>query len=168
MASVVAWATIALLLLAACGAFGDDRGHAGEIPTEAAARDYLDRLIAMAETRDLGGFCELAGSLCKENAEAVGGAGAMPRTAPIIAGTRVIPSRTSGDAMMAGGRLYVLCGTDGLGKHYRTEVLVSTDYDGTLYAINGAYWSGGRLATSAKTGGLSGGAGIECPGTSGP
>ena len=84
---------------------------------------------------------------------------------PIIAGTRLIPTRRLSDAAgMAGRQLFVLCGVDGLGRPYRTEMLVSTDYNGALYAINGVYWSGAGLAISRDTGSASAGSNIECPG----
>jgi hypothetical protein len=159
MRSALSLVALAALSLSACS----DRGHAGEIPTEAAARAYLDRLVAKGQARDLEGFCELAGSMCTDNAEVSGGVAAMPRTRPIIAGTRLIPGTFDGNAGTGGGRLFVLCGTDGLGKEYRTETLVSVDYNGDLFAINGVYWSGAGLAVSQDTGEATAGAGIECP-----
>jgi hypothetical protein len=88
----------------------------------------------------------------------------MPFNPPVIAGTRVIPGTFNGNTGTGGGQLLVVCGTDGLGKAYRTEVLVSVDYNGAFYAINGVYWSGAGLAVSPDTGSATGGAGIECPG----
>ncbi|HEX6138838.1 MAG TPA: hypothetical protein VF013_00050 [Candidatus Limnocylindria bacterium] len=123
----------------------------------------MARLVELAQAGDLSGYCRLAGSMCVDFAEERGGAAAIPPQPPLIAGTRVIPSRTSGTAGVAGGQLLVLCGTDGLGRQYRTEMLVSTASDGTLYAINGVYWSNAGLAVSANTGGPTGGAGIDCP-----
>ena len=153
----------AVLVLAGC--MGDGTGHSGEIPSEAAARAYLNRLVATARTKDLEAFCDLAGSLCSDLAEAAGGVAAIPANPPLVAGTRLIPTRTSanGNAGIAGGRLFVLCGTDGLGRDYRTELLVSVDFNGRLYAINGVYWSGSGLAVSGNTGDATGGTGIECP-----
>jgi hypothetical protein len=148
--------------LAACQ--GTDGGHFGEIPTEAAARAFLDRLVASAMARDLDGYCQVAGSMCTDIAQEVGGMAAIPQTRPLVAGTRVIPTRGNETAGISGGQLLVLCGTDGLGRQYRTEMLVSVNYDGSLYAINGVYWGGGNLAVSGDTGDASGGEGIECPG----
>jgi hypothetical protein len=155
-------AAFAVVVLAASACSGT--GHAGEIPTESAARAFLAHLVSRAEARDLTGFCQLADSICELIAEESGGVAAIPPNPPIIAGTRVIPTRQRGDAMLGGGQLLVLCGIDGFGKPYRTEMLVSVDYNGALFAINGVYWSGAGLAISQMTGGPSGGDGIECPG----
>jgi hypothetical protein len=73
------------------------------------------------------------------------------------------PDRAVDDATFAGGQLFVLCGIDGLGELYRTETLVSTDFNGDLYAINAVYWSNADLAVSQDTGSPTGGEGIVCP-----
>jgi hypothetical protein len=133
-------------------------------PSEADARAFLDVLIDKAEAGDLEGFCSVAGSVCDEIAEESGGVAAIPNEPPTVAGTRLVPPRDAGNGgTFAGGRLVVLCGTNGLGKPYRTEMLVSAGPDRVLYAINGVYWSGFDLAVAADTGSASGGAGIECP-----
>lgn len=155
-------AAFAFVVLAASAC--SDTGHAGEIPTESAARAFLARLVDRAQAHDLVGFCQVAGSMCESFAEESGGIAAIPPKPPIIAATRLIPTRRSGDAMLGGGRLLVLCGIDGFGKPYRTEMLVSVDYNGALFAINGVYWSGAGLAISQTTDGPTGGEGIECPG----
>jgi hypothetical protein len=156
-----------LLAIAACG--NTSTGRAGEIPSETAARSFIDRLVAQAQEGDLEGLCVVAGGgNCDGIATDSGGVAAIPAAPPTIAGTRVIPTRVVDDATLAGGHLFVLCGIDGLGEPYRTETLVSTDNNGDLYAINAVYWSNFDLAVSpfaeVGPGAPSGGDGIDGPG----
>jgi hypothetical protein len=150
------------LLLNACGFVPDPT--LAPPPTEQEAIAFLDELVALAQAGDLGGMCAVAGGgNCDEAADASGGPAAIPKNPPTLAGTRLIPSTTTGNnSGTVGGRLLVLCGTDGLRRPYRTEMLVSR-FRGETYAINAVYWSGAKLAISNDTGGPSGGAGINCP-----
>ena len=132
------------------------------LPTEDEAIAFLNELTAHALTGDLVGMCALAGSMCESFVDERGGPAAVPDAPPVLAGTRVIPGTSSGDSGTVGGMLLVLCGTDGLQRSYRTEMLVSR-FRGELFAINGVYWSGSNLAVSNNTGDPSGGAGIDCP-----
>jgi predicted small lipoprotein YifL len=154
-------ALLALMAMVGCGLAGPTLPPP---PSEADAVALVDLLIEKAEERDLEGFCRIAGGgNCEGIAEESGGVAAIPREAPVIAGTRLIPSRPAGEGTLAGGQLVVLCGVDGLGRPYRAETLVSIGPDRVLYAINAVYWSGFDLAVAANTGSPSGGAGINCP-----
>jgi hypothetical protein len=68
-------------------------------------------------------MCALAGSMCESFVDERGGPAAVPDEPPVLAGTRVIPGTSSGDSGTVGGMLLVLCGTDGLQRPYRTEML---------------------------------------------
>jgi hypothetical protein len=154
-------ALVALLVLAGCGLADPTLPPP---PSEADAITFVDLLVEKAEAGDLAGFCDVAGGgNCVEIAEESGGVAAIPNDPPVIAGTRLIPSRPAGEGTLAGGQLLVLCGIDGRGQPYRTETLVSIGPDHVLYAINAVYWSGFHLAVAGDTGSPSGGAGIECP-----
>jgi hypothetical protein len=132
-------------------------------PTEDEAIALLNELTALALAGDLEAMCDFAGGgNCEDFVDEVGGAAAVPDDPPVVAGTRLIPSRREGEGFSVGGRLLVLCGTDGLGRPYRTEMLVSRNL-GETYAVNAVYWGGFNLAVSNDTGDPSGGAGIECP-----
>lgn len=50
-----------------------------------------------------------------------------------------------------GGRAFGLCGTDGLGARYYSELLVFDSGGGALRAVNAVFWTGARIATSAET-----------------
>jgi hypothetical protein len=132
-------------------------------PTEDEAIAFLNELTALALAGDLEGMCDFAGGgNCAHAVENAGGTVAVPEDPPVIAGTRLIPSRQEGEGYSIGGRLLVLCGTDGRQRPYRTEMLVSR-YLGEVYAINAVFWSGANLAVSNVSDSPSGGAGIDCP-----
>jgi hypothetical protein len=132
-------------------------------PTEDEAIAFLNAVTALAMAGDLEGMCDFAGGgICENIVDEVGGQVAVPDDPPVIAGTRLIPSRREGDGFSVGGRLLVLCGIDGRQRPYRTEMLVSR-FRGELYAVNAVYWGGFNLAVSNDTGSPSGGAGIDCP-----
>ena len=149
-----------LLVLSACGFVPDPTP--GAPPNEEEAIVFMEELVALAQAADLEGMCTHAGGgNCNTLVDEAGGAAGVPQDPPTLAGTRLIPSRGSADALQVGGILLVLCGTDGRQQPYRTEMLVSR-FRGEMYAINAVYWSGFNLAVSSDTGGPSGGAGIDC------
>jgi len=152
---------IVVAMLSGCGAFLPDPTPY-PLPTRGEAIAFKDALVSLAQDGDLVGMCALAGSLCESFVDESGGPAAVPDEPPVLAGTRAIPGTSSGDSSTIGGMLLVLCGTDGLQRPYRTEMLVSR-FRGEMFAINGVYWSGSSLAVSNDTGSASGGAGIECP-----
>jgi hypothetical protein len=151
---------IVAALLSACGFVPDPTPD--PLPTEDEAIAFMRDLVALAQAGDLVGMCELAGSMCESFVDESGGPAAVPDEPPVLAGTRVIPGTSEGDGGTIGGMLLVICGTDGLQRPYRTEMLVSR-FMGEMFAINGVYWSGNNLAISNNTGGPSGGLGIDCP-----
>lgn len=60
--------------------------------------------------------------------------------------------QTSSSTWSNGGRAFGLCGTDGLGEKYYSEVLVFDAGGGALRAVNAVFWTGARIATSTETG----------------
>ena len=75
----------------------------------------------------------------------------MPATVPEVIGTRVIPYSDLGGGMLTvGGRVLMLCGRDGLGKSYYSEMLVFFDGD-RLISTGTPYWVGMTIATGSTT-----------------
>lgn len=98
--------------------------------------------VQVAETRDVEAVCRVAGSNCRTIVETAGGEDAIPSESPTVLETYVVPTRHLSDGKIeTGGRALVVCGVDGLGQPYRTDMLVF-ESDGSLHAINGVYWSG--------------------------
>ena len=129
-------------LLVACQA----NVTAPRTPSEDEARAFLARLVQVAETRDVEAVCRVAGSNCRTIVETAGGEDAIPSESPTVLETYVVPTRHLSDGKIeTGGRALVVCGVDGLGQPYRTDMLVF-ESEGSLHAINGVYWSGAGLA----------------------
>jgi hypothetical protein len=111
--------------------------------TEAEARRYLARLVAAAQDHDLERLCHLNGAYlnCHKTLEYIGGPDTVPHDPPTVVGTRYHPKDPGGTA----GRVLVVEGVDGRGRHYRTEVFVFRENRFHFKATNGVYWSGARF-----------------------
>jgi hypothetical protein len=114
-------------------------------PSEADATAFLARLAELARSRDFAALCDLGSGNCEHVLDEVGQATA-PATDPVIVDTRVIaPRELQDDTWSLGGRVLQVCGTDGAGRPYQSEVLVFST-QGTLRAIEAVFWAGGRIA----------------------
>jgi hypothetical protein len=120
------------------------------IPTYHEATSFLASVVALAQARDFDRLCGLGGGTCRSTLQGAG-LDAVPATPPGIAGSRVVqPTQGTGGKTTAGGLVLQLCGLDGLGRPYSTEMLVFRD-GATLLAIEPVYWSGMRIATDPTT-----------------
>jgi hypothetical protein len=120
------------------------------MPTYEEATSFLASVVALAQVRDFNGLCEMGGGNCRRTLRDAG-LDAVPATPPGIAGSRVIePTRRADGLETAGGLVLQLCGVDGRGRPYSTEMLVFRE-DGRLLAIEPVYWSGMRIATEPTT-----------------
>ena len=116
-------------------------------PTEAQARATLDRAVELARSGDFAGLCAIGDGNC-ERTLVEAGEDAVPALPPTVVGTRVIePRRVGWGRWELGGRVLDVCGTDGRGQPYRTEVLVFQDGH-AMRIINAVYWSRLAIATS--------------------
>jgi hypothetical protein len=129
----------AALLLSACGA--------GSIPTPEESSGMLDQLIAFAKAGDFDGLCSIGDLNCQDALKEVGLESA-PTERPIVLGTRVVDANPAIGA--TGGRVLELCGIDGLGRTFNSEILVFRD-GGTLRVINPVFWSGISIASGETT-----------------
>lgn len=114
-------------------------------PTEAEARQLLIRIVAAAQARDFDGLCAFGDGNCPDLLAAAGRA-SLPAAPPTIVGVEVVQPADGGNgAVASGGILFLLCGVDGLGKAYSSEMFVLRSGAG-LRAIQPIYWSGMRIA----------------------
>ena len=114
-------------------------------PSEAEAIAYLDEVVRIVRAGELDRLCELGGGTCRRSLE--DGASSVPRTAPRLVGTVEVPSTPNADGTWnAGGRLLQLCGVDGLGAPYYSEILVFEDA-GRLIGREPVFWTGITIAT---------------------
>lgn len=106
------------------------RQDKGVVPTEAAAKALLTQMVTMARTGDAVRFCELVHPplLCYDKWQDIGEA-AVPTSPPHLLDAYV----------QDGGRVLVVCGRDGRGDLYRSEMPVY-QFEGRTLAILGPYW----------------------------
>ena len=123
--------------------------QAGTIPTVEEARGFLDRVVELAQAGDFEGLCAIGDGNCKSHLEDAG-RDAVPPGPPSIVRTGTVPTTTSGGQTSLGGIVFVLCGVDGHGDHYDSEMLVFHDGSG-LRAINPIYWGRTRIADGPAT-----------------
>lgn len=135
-----------VLAVAACTPAGPP---AGTIPSVEQARRHLDAVVRLALAGDFDGMCALADGNCERILDMVG-RDAVPPDPPRIVGTRTVPTTSSNGQQSFGGVVLVLCGVDGRGKPYDSEMLVFNDGNG-LRAINAVYWGPTRIASSPQT-----------------
>ena len=107
-------------------------------------------VVAIVESGDLRHLCDLGSGTCKHTLDGVDPT-TVPTTAPTILETLVFEPQTLPDgASQVGGRLVELCGRDGLGKLYFSEILVFRG-DRQLLGKDPVYWIGLRIARGNVT-----------------
>lgn len=131
-------------------------------PTEEAGRAFLTELFDRATRGDLGTLCEFGSGTCAHDLRSVE-PGSAPSSPPTIVGTRIlVPTRASGDNVSVGGRIFDLCGSDGLGRTYFSQILVFQS-GSRLLAVNAVFWSGARIGTDGTANGNSSPRPASCP-----
>jgi hypothetical protein len=119
-------------------------------PSEVEARAYLDSVVAVIESGNVGGICELGPGTCESFLDGTDPA-TIPTTRPHVVSTRVLESRqVEGGGWQAGGRILEICGIDGLGHRYDSEILVFRS-GGELIGIQPVFWTGMRIAEGDTT-----------------
>jgi hypothetical protein len=139
-----------LLALAAlaCGAPGEPAAP----PSDAEAREHLATVVRLVATGDLTEVCRLASGTCPMELENMDPAG-VPRLAPVVVGSETVqPTRRTDGSWDAGGLVLRLCGVDGTGAPYESEMLVFRNHDGRLISINTLYWLGAGIARGPTVG----------------
>jgi hypothetical protein len=118
-------------------------------PSETAARQYLDQIVQRVEAKDFAGLCKLGTSECQFVLNNTG-SDAAPTSPPTVVSVVVVPTQeVASGTWHPGGILFKLCGLDGLGMPYGSEMLVSTAPTGSgLIAQEPVYWSGMTVDSS--------------------
>jgi hypothetical protein len=135
-----------VLAVAACMSGGPP---AGTIPSVEEARRHLDEVVRLARAGDFDGMCALGDANCERSLD-MAGRDAVPPDAPKVVASGMIPTTSSNGQQSFGGIVFVLCGVDGRGQPYDSEMLVFNDGNG-LRAINPVYWGPTRIASSPQT-----------------
>lgn len=138
-----------LVAIAACQPIG---AASAPPPSEADARAYLDSVVALVQSGDLEAVCALGSGTCDaelRNADLA----RRPDEPPTLVGMEIVETVDhGGGASDLGGRLLQLCGVDGSGDPYYSEMLVFRDASGKLISINTLFWLGSRVARSPVVG----------------
>lgn len=114
------------------------------MPDTAEARRYLAEVVALVEAGRARELCALGSAVCPRFMTELDPA-AVPLEAPIVLGTRTIaPERLGPDVWSMGGLVLELCGLDGTGRAYRSEMLVFRE-EGRLLSTVPMYWLGLRV-----------------------
>ncbi len=142
---------VATLLAVAVAACSDQQPPEADAPTADEAITFLGRLVALAKQGDFEALCAVAGDGNCERKLDDAGRDRVPARPPTVMGFRSLPSTRSGDQTSLGGLVLGLCGIDGLGDRYDSEMLVFRDSDGALRAINPVYWGHTMIAAGGET-----------------
>jgi hypothetical protein len=138
-------------------------------PAESEARKFVDQIVQLALNRDFDGLCALGSPECRFILS--GQTDNVPTSRPMVANVVIVLSeRTSSDTWTPGGVLFSLCGFDGKGTPYRSQMLVSENPWGPgLMAMEPVFWTGlsigGSIAAATAPISSSGQGGIwsGCP-----
>lgn len=136
------------LLVAACVV--EPAPTPGPPPSEAEALAYFDSVVAIVESGDVSRLCELGPGTCESMLDETDPS-TIPTRRPLVVSTRVLVSRQmEGGAWRIGGRILEVCGIDGLGHLYASEILVFRA-EGELIGIQPVFWTGMRIAEGDTT-----------------
>jgi hypothetical protein len=119
-------------------------------PSEVETVEFLDHIVDLARAGDFDALCAVGGGNCRR-ALGDAGADAVPDAAPTILGTWLLGDTPAGGGYSVGGRILEVCGVDGRGRTFRTQMLIFSE-SGQLKAIEPVYWSGIRIATDPNVG----------------
>ena len=142
---------VAALVAGACGPGGAGTATRPPVPSEAAGRAVVDQLAAFATGGALDRICSLGSGTCPHDLRNAA-PGSAPTSTPEVIGSWVVESRAEVNGWSLGGRAFALCGADGLGRRFYSEVLVFDSGAGALRAVNAVFWTGARIATSSDPG----------------
>lgn len=120
-------------------------------PSVQAARQHLDKIIAVVESGDITHICDLGGPTCPDVLTGLAWE-RLPSSPPTVVDTTTLQPVDQLDGTTSGaGVLITLCGLDGPGQSYRSNMLIYFD-QGRLVATEPIYWTGFQIAMSPVVG----------------
>ena len=120
-------------------------------PSEEAARTYLDAAVSMVLAGDWARICSIGSATCDQILRKANPA-AVPVAAPTVLGSRVLEPEQGPDGIWTtGGRVLELCGRDGMGQPYYSEMLVFQE-QGRLISTATPFWLGIGIAETPTVG----------------
>jgi hypothetical protein len=119
-------------------------------PTRDAALGLLDAIVDAALAGDIETVCSHGVGTCAQSLRD-SDPRAIPSSGPTVVASRTVaPTRSRQGGLLAGGHLLGLCGIDGLGARYYSEMLVISEPD-RLVAVNAPFWLGYRVGLEWTT-----------------
>ena len=113
------------------------------VPSLEEATAMLGRLASYAQAGDFDGLCAVGDGNCRRALNQVGETSA-PDEPPTVLGSRVVDADPAVGSFP--GRVLGLCGLDGNGRVYRSEILVFRDAGGSLRVVNPVFWNNTSIA----------------------
>lgn len=111
-------------------------------PTVAETRAFIAEMVRLAQAGEFDQLCEMGGGNCERILETAGAAN-VPADPPMVARIYEVPSVRHADGSWSqGGQMVEMCGTDGSGADYKSQMLVFRDPHEGIIAIEPIYWSG--------------------------
>jgi hypothetical protein len=112
-------------------------------PSETDSRTLVHQVIDLALARRFDQLCALGTPQCT-NVLLSTGTDTVPSDSPTIVAVTTVPNKeTSPGTWTPGGILFSLCGLDGKGAPYHSQLLVSENPSGTgLMAMEPVFWGG--------------------------
>jgi hypothetical protein len=140
-------------------------GGADRPVTDSEAKAYLNRIVAAAGHRDFEALCRLNGAVtnCRHQLEV--GCDDTPFNPPTVSCKETVPSQAPAVVVSrdhkkdtpdgTSGRILVISGTDGLGRPYKSELMVFRESRHHFKAINAVYWSNASIIEKDRSVGRS-------------
>jgi hypothetical protein len=152
---------IAVVLAAGVAAWWWFFGGADVPVTDGEARAYLSRIVATAKRRDFDALCRLNSAVANCRHQLQVGCDNTPFNPPVVPCTETVPrepptvvatryhKRDTPDGTP--GRILVVTGTDGLGRAYKSELMVFRENRHHFKAINAVYWSNASILENDRS-----------------
>lgn len=135
------------MVAAACSAQPEPAGP----PSAAEALQHLEAVIALVQSGDASRVCDFGGPTCSMSIDHMD-PNAVPRARPVIMSIRTLQPLDHGNGTWSnGGVLIELCGLDGLGKPYQSDMLVYRSR-GRVVSTEPAYWLGIQIISDPVVG----------------
>jgi hypothetical protein len=154
---------ILVVVAGAVGAWWWYFGGADVPVTDSEAKAYLNRIVVAAQRRDFDALCRLNGAVTNCQHQLDVGCDDTPFKPPVVSCTETVPREPP--AVVATryhekdtpdgtpGRILVVSGTDGLGRAYKSELMVFREDRHHLKAINAVYWSNASIIEGDRSSG---------------
>jgi hypothetical protein len=105
-------------------------------------------VVDRAKTESIADLCKVGSLNCVRNAQTRNADQTRPTTAPVVVASWDVPDSGSGDAIQQGGRLLEVCGVDGQGKAYQSQMLFfGSDVD-HFTVFEPTYWTNMTISNS--------------------